>query len=317
MSHYIIRRIIQSIPILIGISIISFLIVVLAPGDPLATMYPPYVLQKIDQDLVRHQLGLDQPLPVQYFSMMKKLVTGELNSFSERRPVIEAVMERLPTTIWVASLALVFSIILSIPIAIISASHQESWLNGLIDVTSLLGISLPNFFISLLLILLFSEKLKWLPSGGLRPIGSSSYNLGEMLPYLVMPVSVLTIMSLPALIRYARSSMIEVMREDYIRTAFSKGLTHRMVTYKHALKNSMLPVVTEIGLNIPWLFGGAAIVETIFSLPGLGRLAVKAAIGRDYPVILTINLFVAILTLFSGILTDIAYSILDPRIRQD
>jgi len=164
-------------------------------------------------------------------------------------------------------------------------------------------------------ILIFSEKLKLLPSAGLRPIGSDSYNLLEMLPYLIMPVCMLSLICLPALMRYARAGMIEVMREDYIRTAKGKGLTQKLITYRHALKNAMLPVVTEIGLNIPWLFGGTAIIETIFSLPGLGRLAVKAALGRDYPMILTINLFVACLTIFSGILTDIAYSILDPRIR--
>lgn len=316
MQQYISRRIIQSIPILLGISIISFSIVMLAPGDPLATMYPPYMLQKIDQALVRHQLGLDQPVPVQYLMMMKKLVSGELISFSEKRPVIDAILERLPTTISIAALSLVVSIIISIPIAIISATNQKSWLNGVIDVTSLLGISLPSFFISLVAILIFSEKLKLLPSGGLRPIDSSTYNLAEMLPYLIMPVSILSLACLPGLMRYARAGMIEVMREDYIRTAYAKGLTQRMVTYTHALKNAMLPVVTEIGLNIPWLFGGTAIVESIFSLPGLGRLAVKAALSRDYPVILTINLFVAVLTILSGILTDIAYSLLDPRIRQ-
>ncbi len=316
MSQYILRRILQSIPILVGISIISFAIVMMAPGDPLTTMYPPYMLQKIDQDLVRHQMGLDQPLPVQYVMMMKKLITGELNSFSERRPVFDAVMERLPTTVIIATFSLIISVVISIPIAIISATHQESWLNGVIDVSSLLGISLPNFFMALIFILIFSEKLKWLPSGGLRPIDSTGYNLLEMLPHLVMPVAILVLMSLPGLMRYARAGMLETMQQDYIRTAYAKGLTQHMVTYTHALKNAMLPVVTEIGLNIPWLFGGTAIVETIFALPGMGRLAVKAALGRDYPVILTINLFVAGLTILSGILTDIAYSVLDPRIRQ-
>lgn len=316
MQEYILRRILQAIPILIGISIVSFSIIIFAPGDPLATMYPPYLLQKIDQDLVRHELGLDQPLPMQYFNMIRKLVTGDLNSFSEKRPVIDAIAERLPTTLSLGALSLLLSVLLSIPIAIISATKQQSWIDGVIDVSSLIGISLPSFWISLIAILIFSEKLKLLPSSGLRPIAADSYNLVEMIPYLIMPVGILTLMSLPGLMRYARAGMIEVMREDYIRTARGKGLTQRIITYRHALKNAMLPVVTEIGLLIPWLFGGTAITETIFSLPGLGRLGVKAALARDYPVILTINLFVACLTILSGILTDIAYSILDPRIRQ-
>lgn len=316
MQEYIIRRILQAIPILIGISIVSFSIVILAPGDPLTTMYPPYMLQKMDQEMIRHEMGLDQPLPVQYLNMMKKLITGELDSFSERRPVIDAIKERFPTTISLGALSLAFSVILSIPIAILSATSRQSWIDGLIDVGSLIGISLPSFWVSLVAILIFSEKLNLLPSSGLRPIGADTYNFLEMLPYLVMPVSMLSLMSLPGLMRYARAGMLEVMREDYIRTARSKGLTQHIITYRHALRNALLPVVTEVGLLIPWLFGGAAIVETIFSLPGLGRLGVKAALARDYPVILTINLFVAGLTILSGILTDIAYSILDPRIRQ-
>jgi peptide/nickel transport system permease protein len=316
MSEYILRRVLQAFPILIGISIVSFLIVIMAPGDPLATMYPPYMLQKMDQNLIRHEMGLDQSLPVQYFSMMKKLVTGDLESFTERRPVMDAIMERLPTTLSIATLSLLISIMISIPIAIISATSPQHWIDGLIDVSSLIGISLPSFWVSLIVILVFSEKLNWFPSGGLRPIGSDTYNLVQMLPYLIMPVGILTMLSLPGLMRYARAGMIEVMRQDYIRTGRGKGLTQSIITYRHALKNAILPVVTEIGLLIPWLFGGTAIIETIFSLPGLGRLAVKAALGRDYPVILTINIFVAGLTILTGILTDIAYSILDPRIRQ-
>jgi peptide/nickel transport system permease protein len=316
MQEYILRRILQAIPILVGISIVSFSIVIFAPGDPLTTMYPPYMLQKMDQEMIRHEMGLDKPLPIQYLNMINKLITGKLYSFSERRLVIESVVERLPTTLSLGALSLLISVILSIPIATISATKQQSWIDGFIDVGSLVGISLPSFWVSLVAILIFSEKLKLLPSAGLRPIGSESYNLLEMLPYLVMPVSMLTLMCLPGLMRYARAGMIEVMREDYIRTARGKGLTQRIITYRHALKNAMLPVVTEIGLLIPWLFGGTAIIETIFSLPGLGRLGVKAALGRDYPVILTINLLVACLTILSGILTDIAYSILDPRIRQ-
>jgi peptide/nickel transport system permease protein len=316
MQSYIIRRILQAIPILIGISLVSFLIVILAPGDPVATMYPPYQLKHIDQALVRQQLGLDQPLPLQYLNMMKKLVMGDLESFAERRPVFDMIREALPTTLIIASLSLLISVILSIPFALISATHQESWIDAFFDISSLLGISLPSFWIALIAILIFSERLHLLPSSGLRPIGASTYNLVDMAPHLIMPVGLLALISLPGLMRYARASMIEVMREDYIRTARAKGVKENVITLKHALKNAMIPFVSEIGLLIPWLFGGTVVVETIFALPGFGRLAVKSAIARDYPVILTINLLVAVLTILSGILTDLAYSALDPRIKQ-
>lgn len=316
MTEYVARRLIQAIPILIGISFISFMIVVLAPGDPLNALYPDYILRQLDQEKIREQLGIDDPLPVQYVNMMGKLLTGELDSFVERRPVVNIIAEKLPATGILAGLTLLVSILVSIPISIFSANHRESWLDGIVDVVSLLGISMPSFLIALLLLLFLSERWHLLPSSGLRPIGSDTYDLAEMGPYLVMPVLTMSMLMLPALMRYARAGMIEVMREDYVRTARAKGLSEKYIIYRHALRKALLPVVTEIGLLIPMLLGGTAIIETIFGIPGLGRLAVKSATARDYPVILTLNLYVAGLTILSGILTDIAYSILDPRIRQ-
>ncbi len=316
MQQYIIRRLIQAIPLLIGVSFVSFLLVVLSPGDPLVSLYPPYILKNINKAEVRRQLGLDQPPVIQFVSMTEKLVTGNLDSFTERRPVIQMFAEKLPATLIISTLSLLFSLLVSIPIAIYSATHRSSWIDAIIDVGSLVGISMPAFLFALILLLLFSEKWHLLPSSGLRPTGSNTYNLIEMLPYLVMPVIILSLSMLPGLMRYARSGMIEVMREDYIRTARSKGLAERSIVFRHALKNAMLPVVAEVGLCIPWLLGGTAITETIFGIPGLGRMAVRSAIARDYPVIMTINLYVAALTILCGILTDIAYSMLDPRIRQ-
>lgn len=316
MQAYIIRRLIQGIPLLIGVSFVSFLLVIFSPGDPLVSLYPPYILKNINKAEVRKQLGLDQPPMIQFVSMVGKLVTGNLDSFTERRPVVQMFAEKLPATVIISTLSLLFSILVSIPIAIYSATHRASWIDAIIDIGSLVGISMPGFLFALILLLLFSEKWHLLPSSGLRPTGSNSYNLLEMLPYLVMPVFILSLSMLPGLMRYARSGMIEIMREDYIRTARSKGLTERSVVFRHALKNAMLPVVAEVGLCIPWLLGGTAITETIFGIPGLGRMAVRSAIARDYPVIMTINLYVAALTILCGILTDIAYSMLDPRIRQ-
>ncbi len=312
MQHYILKRVLQAIPILIGISMISFLIVALAPGDPVANMYPPYQLKHIDQALVRHQLELDQPIPLQYLNMVKKLVTGDLKSFAERRPVLDMIRDAMPTTLALASLTILLSVILAIPIALISAANKHSWIDGLFNVGSLFGISVPSFWLALVAVLLLSERLHLLPSGGLQSIGATSYSLVDIIPHLIMPVGILTLITSPGLIRYARSSMMDVMLEDYIRTARAKGLKESGVVLKHGLKNALIPFVAEIGLDIPWLFGGTVVIETIFALPGLGRLAVQSAIARDYPVILTINLYVALLTILSGILTDIAYSVLDP-----
>jgi peptide/nickel transport system permease protein len=315
MTRYIIRRLYQAVPILIGISFISFMIVILAPGNPLNALYPQYILKKMDQTVIRQQLGLDKPVAEQYLSMLGKLVTGKLDSFVERRPVIDMIVEKFPATAILALTTIVLSLLVAIPLAIFSANHRGSKIDGVVDVLSLLGISLPSFFIALILLLVLSEKFHWLPSSGMRPLGANGYDLREMLPYLVMPVIVLSLGVLPALMRYARAGMIEVMQSDFIRTARAKGVSERRVVFHHALPNALLPVVCEVGLLIPWLLGGMAITETVFGISGLGRLAVTSAIARDYPVILTINMYVAALTLLSGILTDIAYSFLDPRIR--
>jgi peptide/nickel transport system permease protein len=315
MTQYIIRRLYQAVPILIGISFISFLIVMLAPGNPLNSIYPDYMLKKMDQTKIREQMGLDKPIVVQYVDMMRKLVTGKLDSFVERRPVIDMIAEKLPATIILTLTTLAISLLVAIPLAIFSTVYRGSKVDGALDVLSLLGISLPSFFIALILLLVLSEKFHLLPSSGIRPLGSNGYDPRQIAPYLVMPVIVLSLGVLPALMRYARSGMLEVMREDYIRTARAKGVSERMVILRHALPNALLPVVAEVGLLIPWLLGGAAITESIFGISGLGRLAVTSAIARDYPVILTINLYVSALVLISGIITDIVYSILDPRIR--
>ncbi len=315
MTKYIIRRLLQAVPILIGISFVSFMVVMLAPGNPLNSLYPDYLLKKMDQAKIREQLGLDKPVAVQYIDMMGKLFTGKLDSFVERRPVIDMIAEKMPATIILTVTTMVFSLVVAIPLAIFSTVHRGSKIDNTIDVVSLLGISLPSFFIALILLLIFSEKLHWLPSSGIRPLGVNGFNIRQMAPYLVMPVLVLSLGVLPALMRYARAGMIEVMQEDYIRTARAKGVSERWVILRHALPNALLPVVAEVGLLIPWLLGGVAITESIFGISGLGRLEVTSAIARDYPVILTLNLYVAALVLLSAIVTDIIYSILDPRIR--
>lgn len=317
MQKYLVRRLLQMIPTFIGITFISFLIVRLAPGDPVATMFPPEVLDRVDQDLLRDQLGLNDPLPVQYVKMMGNFFNGELMSFQERRPTFELLTERLPTTLLFATLAIIVALIVGLPVAIISATRPYSWIDNFSMVGALAGLSLPQFWIALVLILIFSERFRWLPASGIRPVGSNTYDLIEMAPYLIMPTLVLMIGLLPSIVRYTRSSMLEVLGQDYIRTARSKGLSERVVINVHALRNALIPVVTLVGAIFPLLLGGTVLVETIFGLPGIGRLAVRAAQNRDFPVVLTLNMFVALMVLLSNMLTDIAYTYLDPRVRLD
>lgn len=317
MQKYLVRRLIQMIPTFIGITFVSFLIVRLSPGDPVATMFPPEVLDRVDQDLLREQLGLNDPLPIQYVKMMGKFFSGDLMSFQERRPTFELLTERLPTTLLFATLAILVALIIGLPIAIISATRPYSWIDNISMVGALAGLSLPQFWIALVLILIFSERLRLLPASGIRPVGSDAYNLAEMAPYLIMPTAVLMIGLLPSIVRYTRSSMLEVLSQDYIRTARSKGLPERVVINMHALRNALIPVVTLVGAIFPLLLGGAVLVETIFGLPGVGRLAVRAAQNRDFPVVLTLNMFVAIMVLISNMITDIVYTYLDPRVRLD
>jgi peptide/nickel transport system permease protein len=315
MQRYLLRRLLQMIPVFFGITFISFAIVRLSPGDPIATLFPPEVLGRIDRAVLREQLGLNDPIPVQYVKMIGNFFNGRLTSFQERAPTFQVLMDYLPVTLLFATAALILALVVGLPIAVISALKPYSTIDNIATVTALTGLSLPQFWIALVFVLIFSERLRLLPASGIRPITATGYNLVEMFPYMVMPTIVLTLGLLPSIVRYTRSNMLEVLSEDYIRTARSKGLTERTVVTFHALRNALIPVVSLIGALFPLLLGGAVLVETIFGLPGVGRLAVRAAQTRDYPMILTLNMFAAIMVLVSNTITDVIYTYLDPRIR--
>ncbi len=315
MQNYLVRRLLQMIPVFIGITFISFAIVRLSPGDPVATLFPPEMIGRIDQELLREQLGLNDPLPVQYVKMMVNFFNGSLNSFQERRPTSDILFERIPITLLFSATAVILALAIGLPIAVISALRPNSWLDNLFTTAALAGISIPSFWIALVFVLIFTEQLRWLPASGIRPITASGYNLVEMLPYMIMPSVVLSLGIIPSIVRYTRSSMLEVMTQDYVRTARSKGLAEHVVVVRHGLRNALLPVVSLIGAIFPVLIGGMVLVESIFALPGLGRLAVRAAQTRDYPMILTLNMFSAVMVLFSNTVTDLIYQVLDPRIR--
>jgi peptide/nickel transport system permease protein len=309
MQRYVVRRLLQAVLIMVGVTVITFAMMVLAPGDPITLLVSPEQLGTADIGALRAQLGLDQPLAVQYVSTMTALVTGQLRS--------EIVGEALPPTTLLALLALGLAIVLALPIALASAVRPYSPLDHGVTVFSLLGVSLPGFWFALVLILVFTDRLGWLPASGIRPAGTAGFGLAHVWPYLVMPTIVLALSILPFLVRYARSAIIENLGEDYVRVAHSKGLGPAHVLLRHVLRNSLIPVVTVLGLLIPTLLSGSVVVETIFAIPGIGRLALQGALSRDYPVVMTMTVLGAALIVVCNLLTDISYALLDPRIRYD
>lgn len=317
MQRYIVRRLLQAVPIMLGATIITFGMMVLAPGDPITLLVPPEQMGATDVGVLRAQLGLDKPLPLQYTSTMTALATGRLRSFRERRPVSEMIREALLPTCLLALIALLLAIALALPIALASALRPYTFLDHGVTVFSLLGISLPGFWFALVLILVFTDRLGWLPASGIRSVSAVGYSPADIWPHVIMPTTVLCLSILPFLVRYARSAIIENLGQEYVLVAHSKGLSRGRVMMRHVLRNSLIPVVTVLGLLIPILLSGSVVVETIFAIPGIGRLALQGALSRDYPVVMTTTVLGAVLIIASNLLTDISYAFLDPRIRYD
>jgi peptide/nickel transport system permease protein len=300
---------------LIGISIISYGIIRLAPGDPTRVLADPEMLTTEQMEALRVQLGLDQSIPVQYLKTMQSLMTGDLLSFKTRQPVVEMIGERLPATLMLSACVLIVGFTLGIITGVLQALRPNSRLDDILTFFSLFGFAVPAFWLALMLMLIFSVRLDWLPASGIRPTNTSGWDPRQIWPYLVLPTFVLSTNLLASVARYTRSSMLETLNQDYLRTARAKGLNEWVVTVRHALRNSLLPVITLLGVQIPYLLGGTVAIETIFALPGVGRLALDSVISRDYPVILTINIFVATFVLIGNLLADIAYGFADPRVR--
>jgi len=322
MAKYLIKRILMLIPLMIGITLITFSVIHLAPGEPVEmqmAMNPK--VGKEARERLKKFYGLDQPLHVQYFDWVGKLARLDLGrSFSsDNRPVVDKIKERIPVTLSLNFIALILEFGLAIPIGILAATHRDTLLDKGITVFVFLGFAVPTFWLALLLMYFFGVKLNWLPISGLHTLGSDSYGavmyLWDMLKHLMMPILVASFGSLAGLSRYMRSSMLNVIGQDYITTARAKGLSERMVIYKHALRNAMLPLITLAGFSIPGLIGGSVIFETIFSLPGMGQLFYQGVMSRDYPVVMGILVIGAFLTLLGNLIADICYAVADPRIR--
>lgn len=316
MTKYILRRLLISIPVLFGVTVIAYFIMTLAPGDAVDMLVDPG-LSPEDIALKKQALGLDQPVFVQYVRWLEQLAQGNLGySFNNRRPVTERIGERLGSTLTLAFSALFFSYLLAIPIGVLAAVRQYSIWDYVATVFSFLGVSVPSFFFGLLLIYFFALKLDWFPTGGTHTIGAS-FSLADRFAHLILPMTVLSLQNIGAVMRYTRSSMLDVIHQDYIRAARAKGLQERVVLFRHALRNALIPVITLAGLQFPFLLGGAIITEQIFNWPGMGRLAVEAITQRDYPTIMGINLLAAVMVIIGNLLADVMYGVVDPRIRYE
>ncbi len=302
---------------LIGISILSWIIITQAPGSPIALTLDPKVSPRIIEQMEKNY-DLDKPVHQQYFLWLKRLFTGKLYSFKDGRPVMEKIGERIWNTLLLNLVALLIIFSLAIPLGVFSAKRQYTFLDHLGTFGAYLGISIPGFWLAYLLIL-GTVKLFGYPVLGMRSFVTEDFTSVEIildrLWHLMLPSIILAIGGIAALSRYTRSSMLEVIRQDYVRTAKAKGLPEETVYYKHALRNALLPIVTLFGFLIPGLIGGSIIMESVFAWPGIGRLAYQAVLSRDYPVVMTINTISAVLVLIGNFLADLLYAIVDPRIR--
>ncbi|HVU12231.1 MAG TPA: ABC transporter permease [Phototrophicaceae bacterium] len=322
MTRYIAQRLLQAIPLLFVISVLTFLIIYLAPGDA-AQMYidpnkapdPAYI------ERVRLSLGLEQPVYIRYVNWLKETLSGDLGfSFRDRHPVTQEIGDRLPNTLLLGGVSLLLSFIIAIPIGVISAIKRYTLLDYILSTFALAGISIPIFWIALLLIQVFAIQLGWLPATGMNSVRETYTGwqaVIDVAKHMILPTITLSLAQIAGWSRYQRSALLEVLGQDYIRTAEGKGLRERRVLLVHALRNSLIPMVTLIGLSVPTIVTGAFLTETIFGWPGIGRLGVDAVTGRDYPVIMAVTMMSALVIIIGNLLADIAYAWVDPRIRYE
>ncbi len=314
MTKYIYRRLLLLIPMLLGVSAFTFLLLQVVPGDPVTAAYG-LDIENMDPgqaERIREQLGLNDPLPVQYFRYLGRLLQGDLGrSISTRRPIATDLVQRYPATMILALASLLIVVMIALPLGVLSARYRNSWIDHFAMFISLSGVSMPNFWVGIMLILLFALYIPLFPSYGMRP------GVEGMLKSLVLPALTLGTSLAGLVTRLTRSSMLEVISQDYMRTARAKGLSERDVLIKHGLKNACIPVITVLGLQFAGLLSGAVIVERVFAWPGIGRFAVDAISRRDYPVIMGTVLIFATTFVIINLLLDILYVYVDPRIRYD
>ena len=318
MLQYTLKRILKMIPTLLIISILLFKVIDLAPGNFLDTkVNPNMTVEKLEQ--LEAVYGFDKPFGERYVNWLKKAVKGDFDeSLKLRQPVSEIIKDYAWNSFVLAGTAFLLSILIAIPLGIVCATKQYSLADKATTILTFVSISLPSFLLGLMLINAFSLKIKLFPIGGMTTAGSNLTGAAyykDVLIHMVLPVVSLTILQAGSLIRYVRTAMLEVINQDYIRTARAKGLKEKVVIYKHALRNGLIPVITYIGMSLPGLFAGALITETIFVWPGIGRIGYEAILNRDYTLLMGFNMFMAVLTLMGNLLSDILYAVVDPRIK--
>lgn len=323
MLNYIARRLLLIVPLLIGISILNFAIIKMAPGDPLMAMAidPQHFVDITpeEQAKLKEALGLNDPIHIQYLNWAKEVINGNLGrSLISRRPVKDLIKQRLPATLSLGAISLAVSVLIALPIGIISAVKQYSLTDYAATLYAFIGLSIPAFWLGLMVVYVFSLRLGWFPTGG-----RVSFNVApgfwpmivDRLHHFVLPVVTLSAASLAGWMRYQRTSMVETFKQDYVRTARAKGLSEITVILKHAWRNSLIPIVTLFGFSLANLIGGAYIVEVIFSWPGMGRLGVEAIFRRDYPLVMGVGLVSSLMVMLGNLFADILYAFVDPRIR--
>ncbi|NJL94373.1 MAG: ABC transporter permease [Anaerolineae bacterium] len=318
MLKYIIKRVLVSIPLLFAITVVVFALSHLMPGDAVLAMTTDQA--PISEELIairRGQLGLDQPLPVQYVNWMQQVLQGNFGySYVESTPVNEMIAARVLPTLQLMGTSLIFSIVVGVLLGLVSALRQYSVLDYALTILGFIGVSVPVFFLGMILVYVFALRLQWFPTSGMRTAGEP-YSLVDNLRHLFLPALALAILRTAVFMRFTRDSVLEVLNQDYVRTARAKGLRLWTINWRHIFRNAMIPIVTVIGLNLPVLFAGAVFIETIFQWPGIGLLFIGAVNDRDAPVIMGLTLIFAIIVLGSNLLTDIAYALVDPRIAYD
>lgn len=317
MNQYLIKRLLTSIPTLIAISIVIFAILALAPGDPLGEFASNPAITAEVRENIRKSFGLDQPIHVRYFKWVWSFLRGDMGySFTSRSPVFELLRQRLSTTLWVVGSAYIFSLLIAVPLGIISAVKRYSKTDQIITTFTFLGFSLPTFFTGLLFIIVFSVQLNWLPF-----IYNSTLKVTDWASFVaqfkqsIMPICVLALYQSAKLMRFIRSAVLEELNHDYVRTALAKGLTKFAVIKNHILRNAMIPVVTLIALDIPAIFTGALVTEQVFRVPGIGALLIESIYRSDTPVVMAITFIYGILIVIFNLIADLLYGFLDPRVR--
>ncbi|WP_161880725.1 ABC transporter permease [Deinococcus alpinitundrae] len=309
------RRIGQGMVVLLLISLVTFFLINLAPGGPSAAARFESTAE--ERAAIQKQLGLDRPLLTRYGSWATGVLRGDFGAtLSGGQPVAPILRQRLGTTLQLGLAALVLSVVIGIPLGIITAMRRNSVLDHSVNALSTLGMSVPDFWTGIMAILLFAVTLKVLPASGLADM-SAGFSLSEWLRHMILPAGVLAFVMLPNLVRFTRASLLEVLGADYLRTARAKGVREGRVIVKHALRNAFVPIVAMIGLILPALLSGSVIIESVFGLPGMGRLAVDAALGRDYNTIMAVTLAAGFIVILTNLVVDLAYTVIDPRIRHD